>query len=86
MKTIIDEFTNLPVSRGRKWQLRKARDGKCMICGEPAVTGNKSKLCLRHLKYHREYYHKYNGYASSYKNTKYLRILNRIRRHRSVVW
>lgn len=33
---IIDEFTKLNVSRQRKWQLRKRRDRKCVICGEPA--------------------------------------------------
>lgn len=39
--SIKDEFTDLKVSRQRKWQLRKERDGKCRRCG------NKShgKLC-----------------------------------------
>lgn len=33
---ILDEFTNLDVSRQRKYQLRKRKQGKCVICGEPA--------------------------------------------------
>ena len=41
--TISDEFSNLPVSRQRKWQLRKARDLKCMLCG--ASTTGELTLC-----------------------------------------
>lgn len=32
---IIDEFTDLPVSNQRKWQLRKSAQGLCIICGNP---------------------------------------------------
>lgn len=32
---ILDEFTNLPVSRQRKWQLRQNAKGRCVICGQP---------------------------------------------------
>ena len=32
MKEIIDEFTDRPVSRQRKLQLRWARDGFCILC------------------------------------------------------
>jgi hypothetical protein len=35
---IIDEFTMLNVSRQRKYQLRKRKLRKCVICGEQAVT------------------------------------------------
>lgn len=31
---IIDEFTALPISNRRKWQLRQKRDGKCTLCGQ----------------------------------------------------
>jgi hypothetical protein len=34
-----DEFTELPVSRQRKWQLRKRKEGRCEICGVPATSG-----------------------------------------------
>jgi uncharacterized OB-fold protein len=33
-KPIKDEFTDLPISRQRKRQLRLIRDGKCRICGK----------------------------------------------------
>ena len=37
-KLILDEFSNLPVSRQRKWQLRRERDGFCRICGVKRAT------------------------------------------------
>jgi hypothetical protein len=42
---IKDEFTDLPVCRGRKYQLRMERDGRCIICGESAVG---PFYCLKH--------------------------------------
>ena len=45
MRKIIDEFTNLKVSRQRKWQLRKVNTNRCMICGQPSEFKN---LCLKH--------------------------------------
>jgi predicted nucleic acid-binding Zn ribbon protein len=48
---IQDEFANLPVSRQRKYQLRKAKERRCVICGDPAVTAT---LCVRHMVYARE--------------------------------
>jgi hypothetical protein len=48
---IKDEFTDLPISRQRKYQLRMRRDNKCTECGEPAVHGSR---CLRHLVKARE--------------------------------
>jgi DNA-binding transcriptional regulator GbsR (MarR family) len=50
-KPIKDEFTDLPVSRQRKQQLRMLRDKRCQICGEPAVVGVR---CLKHLVKQRE--------------------------------
>lgn len=41
MKTINDKFTNLPVSRQRKYQLRKRAAGKCEICGTQPIYKNK---------------------------------------------
>jgi 5-deoxy-D-glucuronate isomerase len=43
-KLIQDEFTALPVSRQRKWQLRKRVEGRCAVCGVPA----EGKLCDMH--------------------------------------
>jgi len=46
---IIDEFTDLPVSRQRKKQLRYQRDNRCMICGQPREAEATNKvLCVRH--------------------------------------
>ena len=41
---IQDEFTALPVSRQRKWQLRKRVEGRCGVCAAPAS----GKLCDMH--------------------------------------
>ena len=52
MKTRIqDEFTRLPISRQRKYQLRRQRDKRCTECGEPAVEASR---CVKHLVKARE--------------------------------
>jgi hypothetical protein len=48
---IRDEFTDLPVSRQRKYQLRMGRDQRCLICGKPAVI---DRFCLKHSVANRE--------------------------------
>jgi hypothetical protein len=48
---IQDEFTGLPISRQRKYQLRMQRDQRCTECGEPASIGSR---CLKHLVRARE--------------------------------
>jgi hypothetical protein len=48
---IHDEFAKLKISRQRKYQLRKQRDGRCVICGDTAAA---SSLCLKHLIARRE--------------------------------
>lgn len=48
---IKDKFTNLPVSRQRKYQLRKKQSGMCIICGKPRAT---AMHCLEHAIAHRE--------------------------------
>ena len=50
-KHIEDEFSQLPVSRQRKYQLRRQHNGRCIICGEPAVT---AAHCLFHAIKYRE--------------------------------
>lgn len=47
---IKDEFQHLPVSRQRKYQLRKQRDGLCTECGAPA----QGSRCAKHLILARE--------------------------------
>jgi hypothetical protein len=36
---IHDEFTDLPISRQRKYQMRMNREQRCQICGEPIAMG-----------------------------------------------
>jgi sulfatase maturation enzyme AslB (radical SAM superfamily) len=51
MKVIKDEFSGVKMSRQRRWQLRKQRDGCCFICGLAALPGG---YCLKHLVMQRE--------------------------------
>jgi hypothetical protein len=46
-RAILDEFTNLGLSRQRIYQLRKQKEHKCIICGGPLVT-------KFHCEYHRQ--------------------------------
>ena len=68
MKTnyIIDEFTHLPISRQRKYQMRRQRDKRCTECGEPAAKGSR---CLKHLVKARERQRKKRGLKRRYCNT-----------------
>ena len=63
---ILDEFSALPISRQRKYQLRRARDGRCTQCGEPVVAG---KRCLKHLIEARERQRRVQGTTRRYYNT-----------------
>lgn len=47
---IIDEFTSLPISRQRRYQLRKRRDRKCIRCGQPAAKHG--YFCETHRQVH----------------------------------
>jgi hypothetical protein len=49
-KQIQDEFTKMRISRQRKYQLRRERDGKCRVCGSPCDGA----LCIRHRKLQRK--------------------------------
>ena len=53
-----DEFTYLPISRQRKYQLRMQREKRCTECGAPAALGSR---CLRHLVRARERQRKKRG-------------------------
>ncbi|HWQ90833.1 MAG TPA: hypothetical protein VN673_04120 [Clostridia bacterium] len=65
-KRIQDEFTDLPISRQRKYQLRMRRANRCTECGEPAVQGSR---CLRHLVKARERQREKRGLKRRYYNT-----------------
>lgn len=63
---IKDEFTKLKISRQRKYQLRKQRDGLCTECGEPASGGSR---CVKHLVKARERQREKKGLKRRYFNT-----------------
>jgi hypothetical protein len=65
-KSIKDEFTRLPISRQRKYQLRMQRDQRCTECGEPAVQASR---CLKHLIKARERQRKSRGLKRRYYGT-----------------
>ena len=67
MRTSIkDEYTTLPISRQRKYQLRMQRDKRCTECGEPAALGSR---CLAHLIKARERQRKKRGLKRRYYGT-----------------
>jgi hypothetical protein len=68
---IKDEFSDLPVSRQRKYQLRMQRDNRCITCGAPAVQGSR---CLKHLTQVREHMRKILGAKRRYKNSMSYRL------------
>ena len=65
-KRIKDEYTDLAISRQRKYQLRMLRDKRCTECGQPAVQGSR---CLKHLIKARERQRKKRGLRRRYHNT-----------------
>ena len=64
--SIQDEFTKLPISRQRKYQLRMRRDQRCTECGEAALVGSR---CLKHLVMARERQRKKRGLKRRYFGT-----------------
>jgi hypothetical protein len=67
-KRIIDEFTDLPISRQRKYQLRMQRDKRCTECGAPAAEGSR---CVKHLVKARERQRKKRGLKRRYNTLSY---------------
>jgi hypothetical protein len=63
---IKDEFTKLPISRQRKYQMRMRRDKRCTECGAPAA---KDSRCVEHLVKARERQRKKHGLKRRYLNT-----------------
>jgi hypothetical protein len=78
-KRIQDEFTDLPISRQRKYQLRMKRERRCTECGQPAVQGSR---CLKHLVKARERQRKKRGLKSRYYGTLSYRLQSAARRRR----
>ena len=67
MRQIKDRFTNLPISRQRKYQLRKKARGLCEDCGQPALKD--SVRCRRCLIRGREQQRQRLGCKRRYFNT-----------------
>ena len=65
-KKINDEFTHLPISRQRKYQLRMAQSGRCTECGAKAIAGSR---CIEHLVKARERQRKKRKLTKRYYNT-----------------
>jgi len=78
-KRIADEFTDLPISRQRKYQLRMKREGRCTECGEPAVQGSR---CLKHLVKARERQRLKRGLKRRYRGTLSYRLQSAERKSR----
>jgi hypothetical protein len=61
---IQDEFSNLPISKQRRYQVRHQKAGLCTQCGERVVDGttwpkhriNNRELARKTRKYRRRYY------------------------------
>lgn len=78
---IIDKFSDLPISRQRKYQLRNKVYGLCILCSEKAVPG--MSRCLKHEKKRLEQIRLRTLAINKYKNTKlrrYLRSMAYIRK------
>ena len=67
-RLIQDEFTDAPVSRQLRYQLRHRRDGKCNLCPEPAVPG--MCRCAKHLVLFREHLRAVNSARRRYLGAK----------------
>ena len=64
-KRIKDEFSDLPISRQWRYQLRMKQQNRCLICGEPAV---RSWKCLKHMIKARERQRKKMGHKRRLRN------------------
>jgi hypothetical protein len=71
---IKDEFTELLISRQRRYQMRKQRDKRCQMCGGPVITGS---FCLLHLTENRERVRKRLGYKLRYNNALTYRLASK---------
>ena len=81
-KKIQDEFAGLRISRQWRYQLRKKRENRCIICGEPAVRGWK---CLKHLVKARERQRKKMGHTRRLRNAMSYRLQRAAKRRQPAV-
>ena len=78
-RRIKDEFTDLPISRQRKYQLRMQGDSRCTECGEEAVQGSR---CLKHLVKARERQRRKRGLKRRYYGTLSYQLQKAINRNK----
>ena len=87
-KRIDDEFTHLQISRQLRWQLRRAKEGKCIICARCAIPG--TARCRKHHVQQALQSHERNSPGQEPFNSKWLKLASsngrtkRERRARSV--
>lgn len=67
-KHIQDAFTDMAISRQRRYQLRKEAQGVCPLCSEPLATEH---FCLKHAVYQREAARKKLGSVKRYRSQTY---------------
>lgn len=72
-KLIQDEFTALPVSRQRKWQLRRRLEGRCEVCGDVPIVSQ--GLCFTHRVAMAEAQRRYRGNTGMRLGGKWLPLL-----------
>lgn len=76
---ILDAFTDLKVSRQRKWQLRQEAKGLCQVCPEPEFMACK---CKKHYRRWANAQAKRLGTKRRLKNTKFKRMLKEERKRK----
>ena len=63
----------MPISRQRRWQLEKKKQGNCIICGKPRKGyASRCGVCEeKHIKLAKMRYHKNFPKSKFYKNGEY---------------
>jgi hypothetical protein len=58
------------ISRQRRWQINKSKQGLCTICGKRSiVTSNRCEVCvIKYRVYQREFHRRYNNSKRRYMN------------------
>lgn len=67
-KHIQDAFSNLPISRQRRYQLRHKAAGLCLLCNQPKVNAT---YCLKHAVARREWSREQIGATARYRSKTY---------------
>ena len=76
-KIIKDEFSDLPLSRQRRSQLRMQRDRRCVVCGKETAGGG--MFCLKHWIERREQARRRTGTKKRWKGARSYRLEREMR-------